>query len=201
MTCDEAHNLMNARLDGEITAADDAALQSHLTDCPCCRATQAELTAQHDRLREAFADHHAAARRVADRVLASRPPLRRQRSILPWLSTILSAAAGFALAWAIFRVPTRPHSTQSLATQPTTRPAAVAHLTLATGEVQSCATGTSDWSALPTGGAVAAGTRLRTGPAVRCEFRLNDGSELRLDENTELTLASPRRFDLSTGQA
>jgi len=99
-------------------------------------------------------------------------------------------------------VPIHPHVNQAvLATHPTTHPAAVAHLTLATGEVE-CRPGDGPaWSVLPTGGAVPAGTRLRTGPAVRCEFRLNDGSEVRLDENTELTLASPSRFDLASGQA
>lgn len=201
MNCDDAYNLLNARLDGEITPSDEAALQAHLADCAACRVTDAELRAQHARLRDAFADHRAAAHRVADRVLAQRPPLRRRLSILPWLSAIASAAAGFLIAWAIFRAPIRPQAHQVIATQPATRPAAVAHLTLATGEVECCAATSSQWSALPTGGAVPAGTRLRTGPAVRCEFRLNDGSEVRLDENTELTIASPRRFDLASGQA
>jgi hypothetical protein len=42
--------------------------------------------------------------------------------------------------------------------------------------------------------------QVRTGPNVRCEFKLTDGSEVRLNSDTQVTLASPRRVDLSGGQ-
>ncbi len=43
MGCDEALELLNAALDGEVTPAQQTELDQHLAQCPACRAIQAEL--------------------------------------------------------------------------------------------------------------------------------------------------------------
>ena len=194
MNCDDALNLINARNDGEIDRDDAVRLDAHLGACATCRAELEVVSSQHAKLREAFRSHRSLARGVADRVVEHLPRRPKRRVRAGWWSTIASAAAGFLVAWAIFHdkgvVPVVSHPAQE-----------IAHLTLATGEVECQPTGQSTWSVLPTGARVTAGTRLRTGDGVRCEFRTIDGSEIRLDEKTEIALQSARRFELAGGQA
>ena len=52
MTCDQALELLCARLDGALTAGEEQALEEHLSACPDCRAAGAQLAA----LRDAFPD-------------------------------------------------------------------------------------------------------------------------------------------------
>jgi len=88
----------------------------------------------------------------------------------------------------------------AVATTASARPAAVGQLALATGAVFVCPSDSKDWAPLASGGAVEAGMRVRTGPKVRCEFRMADGSEVRLNADSEVTLRSPRRVDVVGGQ-
>src|SRR5207248_3265153 len=102
---------------------------------------------------------------------------------MPWLPVLLAAAAGFVIAFVLFHRPPDVHLGQPIVqdstTQPTTTttattqpaPAPVARLALATGKVLFCCPGNSGWSPMPTGGEVPPGTRVRTGPDVRCEFQ------------------------------
>ena len=46
MNCETATNLISSRIDGEIAAADQIALEEHLATCPACRATMEALSAQ-----------------------------------------------------------------------------------------------------------------------------------------------------------
>src|SRR5262245_7042908 len=104
MDCDQALALLSARLDGELDAADAAALDAHLRDCPGCRAAEQGLRQDDADLRRAFAPRREAAAAVAERVIArlpARPANGRRR--LPWLPMLLSAAAGFLLAAVVFR--------------------------------------------------------------------------------------------------
>jgi hypothetical protein len=71
---------------------------------------------------------------------------------------------------------------------------------LATGKVEILAAHASQWRAMETAGAVPADARVRTGPAVRCEFSLRDGSIVRLNENSELHFADVRKLELADGQ-
>lgn len=45
--CDQALELISARLDGALTPQEDAALEAHLAQCPQCRALLADLSALH----------------------------------------------------------------------------------------------------------------------------------------------------------
>lgn len=218
MNCEDATNLIVARIDGELSDADRTALDAHLATCAACLAVADELSAQHADLRRAFAPHRAATTAVADRVIrrfnaeglpAATGYSRPQTS---WWARygrpIVAAAAGFALALLVTRPwqrgpnPSvslnRSTTNPSVATAPAARP--VAQLALATGAVFVCPSGSNDWRPLESGGPVQAGMKVRTGPKVRCEFKMDDGSEVRLNSQTEVTLASARRVDVASGQ-
>jgi hypothetical protein len=206
MNCDESLNLIGARLDGELSPDDRVQLDAHLAECAACRGTSDAMTAQHVELSRAFAPRRRAAREVAERVIAQLP--RRSAWRIPWMTMIVSAAAGFAVAFGVFHRPAERTGTNPIAgtqgnpptTVAATKAAPVAQLALATGAVEMCCVGDTGWSPMPTGGEVAAGTRVRTGPDVRCELKMSDGSEVRLNAGTEVKLASPRRVELAGGQ-
>src|SRR5262245_56612300 len=105
MDCDQAQNLLSARLDREITPADLEALTEHMQTCPICRGTAEVLTGLEAELRRGFAGRRAAASSLAERVVARlqlAPPARPARRFT-WLPMLLSAAAGFLLAVGLFR--------------------------------------------------------------------------------------------------
>lgn len=47
-TCDQAMELLSARLDGVLTPEEEAGLEEHLAQCPECRALAADLAELHD---------------------------------------------------------------------------------------------------------------------------------------------------------
>jgi hypothetical protein len=202
--CERALNLVSARVDREIGPDDAAALNAHLADCPACRAAEDAFRLQDADLRRAFAPRRAAAERVAQRVIARLPagptwPLPR----LPWLTILLSAAAGFLLAVAVFRPwqpppPAANPQPQAERNPPQPRPTVV--LALTTGAVEVLAPGQDAWKPLAGGSPVEVGSRVRTPPEVRCEFQTPDGTEVRLNGDTELAFRAPRQLDLARGQ-
>ena len=52
MSCEKYLDLISARLDGELTAQEQAELDAHLKTCPACRAIADELTGMHAALTE-----------------------------------------------------------------------------------------------------------------------------------------------------
>ena len=198
MTCDESLNLLSAKIDSELSTEDRANLETHLAGCVACRSAHAAMLVQDANLRKAFAPMKKNGQIVADRVIATLParPARR----IPWLAMIASAAAGFAVAFGVLRHAAPSPVASGPSTTVSTRSAPVATLSLSTGAVQFRCPGDSDWSPMATGARVDAGTRVRTGPEVRCEFRTADGSEIRLNAETEINLKAPRRFELADGE-
>jgi hypothetical protein len=204
--CERALNLVSARLDREIRPDDAADLDAHLAACPACRAAEDAFRLQDGDLRRAFAPRRAAAERVAQAVIARLPagptgPLPR----LPWLPMLLSAAAGFLLAVLLLRPwqpppPAATNQQQQAHTEQPPPPPPTVLLALATGAVEVLAPGQDAWQPLPDGGKVEVGSRVRTPPQVRCEFRTPDGSEVRLNGDTELAFRAPRQFDLAHGR-
>src|SRR5256885_726673 len=75
----------------------------------------------------------------------------------------------------------QPATTQSIPSTPS-----VAQLALATGKVEIRPKGVQQWRAMETGGSVPAEAQVRTGDGVRCEFALSDGSQVRLNQGTEI---------------
>jgi hypothetical protein len=209
MTCDDSLNLLSARLDAELAPEDRLRLDAHLAQCATCSATAEALALQDAHLRHAFDGHRRDAADLAERIIAQLPH-RRSSWRISWFTAILSAAAGFAIAYALFHRPPQPsapntpqivHSTSQPTSQPISKPPAVAQLALATGAVEFCCPGDNGrWSAMPTGGDLPAGASVRTPKDVRCELRTADGSEVRLNGGTEIELRSPRQFKVATGE-
>jgi hypothetical protein len=83
--------------------------------------------------------------------------------------------------------------------QPVAQP--VAQVALRTGEVFTCPSHTPGaWQPVAAGAAVAEGTRVRTGPSARVELRLSDGSQVRLNGDTDACFSGGRAVELKQGQ-
>jgi ferric-dicitrate binding protein FerR (iron transport regulator) len=217
VNCEQADILISARIDGEIDQADRAQLERHLADCPACSAVADVLASQDADLDRAFAPRRVAATMLAERVIARldippaevnvRSPASIDRSWwASWGKPILAAAAGFGLALLLVRPWKAPDNTSVTGPAPRSVTTAslsakpVGQLALATGAVFVCPSDSDQWRPLASGGAVEAGMKVRTGPKVRCEFKLDDGSEVRLNADTEVTLPASRRVDVAAGQ-
>jgi anti-sigma factor RsiW len=223
VNCEQAANLLSARLDDEIAGNDLVALEAHLGTCSACRATADAMSTQDVVLTAAFAPHRHAATALADRVIAqlqSQPPAtsadrpnqnRAENIIRPhrsfwtnWGRPLLAAAAGFSLAILLTRPWDKPTNSQvvipTTATAPIKITPPIAQLALATGAVFVCPSGSDQWRALETGGPVQPGMKIRTGSKVRCEFQMTDGSQVRLNADTQVTLIASRQVDVSGGQ-
>lgn len=213
MNCEHATNLISARLDGDIAASDAALLDAHLAECAGCRRTAEALAIQDGELSTAFGERRVAATMVLERVidqLRADVTGRAVTSSRSWWATwgrpLIAAAAGFGLAILVTRPWDKPdHGHVALPTTATTNisPAnvePVAHLSLATGAVFVCPSASDDWHALETGGVVQAGMKVRTGPKVLCEFNMKDGSQVRMNADTQVTLTSARNVEVTGGQ-
>ena len=93
--------LLQAEFDGELDAAQAAALAEHRAGCPVCQQGEALLAAAHGALRGAT--YHRAGpelrRAVASRI-GAKPPQGRRRASLPWQG-LAGFGAGAALAAAL----------------------------------------------------------------------------------------------------
>src|SRR5215208_1422237 len=107
MNCETATNLISSRIDGEISAADQTALDEHLVTCPACRATMEALLAQDSDLTRGFAPRQRAAAAVAQAAIA-RIHRENVQSLRPrrfsCITAILAAAAGFTQALLILQL-------------------------------------------------------------------------------------------------
>jgi ferric-dicitrate binding protein FerR (iron transport regulator) len=230
MDCEHALNLISAQLDGELPASDRPALDVHLASCESCRAAARALRQQDAALRQALAPYREVASVVAGRTIAQLRPVAPPSVIrLPWVPMILAAAAGFLLAVAIFRpwspsdrlvtsgrasTPPRidsqngkPISTERASGRIDVASSKVppshdtkTQLVFAKGAIEMLAPGDEAWRPLATGGTIDPATRVRTDGSGRCEFRTPDGSEIRLNGNTELVFHSNRQLELARGQ-
>lgn len=205
MQCEDAIYLISARIDGELVAADRQWLEAHLADCADCRATAEAMQIQDAQLTRAFNPRRSAAAAVSERVVGRLAP-RRAAWAARWAPALASAAAGFLLAVLLFRpwqrmlAPTGPQPVQVVPGTVENQSPAVGRLDLATGAVEFLPPGQTDWRPMVTGGGFPAGTRFRTGPGVRCELVMNDDSQVRVNQNSELLIRSPRQIELTAGQ-
>ncbi len=83
MSCVEREELLNGMLDGQLAGDAHRALETHLLDCPGCRARLEALQAQHRDLEAAFAPAKADVAGLADRIAAEFQPPKNQKT-LPW---------------------------------------------------------------------------------------------------------------------
>lgn len=91
ISCEHCEELMNARLDGEMTPEDAPLLDDHLAQCPDCRKLDRDLTALHQRLSALSLDppEHLAAAVMAQLEDKAAHPSKKKR---PWLAGLCAAA-------------------------------------------------------------------------------------------------------------
>ncbi|HMC87939.1 MAG TPA: FecR domain-containing protein [Gemmataceae bacterium] len=212
MDCEQAQALLQAHMDRELLPDDRPRLDAHLRGCATCRAAAAAYRLQDADLRLAFQSRRQASAAVADRVIAQlRGRDRTIRRRLPWTLMVMSAAAGFLLAFVVFRpwqksadlVRPEPGRQDDQAVLTPLEKAESVVFALAAESGQTCevlAPNGSVWQTLQLGGKIAFGTRVRTAPSSRCEFQTPDGSEIRLNGGTEVLFADRRRLELARGQ-
>ncbi len=83
---------------------------------------------------------------------------------------------------------------------PSHDPRGVAMVGAALGTVESRLNSQADYKPLAAGGVVEADSWIRTGPRSKCTLDFPDGSELRLNENTELHVRAARALTLKLGR-
>jgi ferric-dicitrate binding protein FerR (iron transport regulator)/tetratricopeptide (TPR) repeat protein len=194
MNCERAIALISARIDGELSAADRAALETHLGECPACAATAEAFELQDAEMRHAFGGRRDEAAAVAERVADHLPrqPLpggrwpRLVRRARPYAFAASLAAAIAGLVWflGIYSrqpappAPSRgepgPQSFEGLT--PKARPAA------------------------PPAQPLAVGQSIQTKPGERRRATLPDGSVLYVNQGTNVTLDKERHLALSAGE-
>lgn len=202
MNCDQAINLLAQRVDARVSAPAMPDLDEHLATCAGCRAMADALAAQETLLERGFERRRLAAVAVGERAMAqvrAQSALSPRRQAVVWRisKALFAAAAGFAVAVMVFR-PWEHGGAPGPGPVAVVQP--VGQLSLATGAVYVCPGGSEQWRALESGGAVGAGMRVKTAPSVRCELKMTDGSEVRLNDQTEVKVAGARRIEVASGQ-
>lgn len=81
MRCEEALELLSARLDGELTAQEEQELEDHLSACPACRGLAEELSALHLSFEDL--EDTPAPEDFAGRVMERVRELERKKKVLP----------------------------------------------------------------------------------------------------------------------
>lgn len=202
MNCASMVPLLNAWLDHELSSDLQAQVDQHLATCPQCLAALEDLRRLDQQLRSELPPHPEEVKRLIDSTLAALQPVSLPYRQRPWRTVALalaSAAAGFLLAILLWpglnnRAETSkvvPDSLQPVTDLPV-------QLALAIGVVEIEDQGT--WKPLATGTRLQAGQHLRTQGRSRCELRCNDGTEIRLNNESEIIVHSPRLFHLKQGQ-
>lgn len=192
MDRERSEEMLNARLDRELTPEEEAELQAYLADHPS-ETPEALAALDHD-LRDAFGPQREAAARVAARTVNALHVRGAPTRVRLVLTVGLAAAAGFLLATLLF------YPGKQVRTSPEVRVAGIARLTLATGPVEIMAKGARGWKRMAVGDWLEAGTDVRSGEGVRCEFVSTDKSEVRLNEKTRARFDGERSLDLSEGE-
>lgn len=228
MECSHAQHLINARLDGELPAeptapAERAELDLHLASCPVCAEQLAAMRELDGELRMGFAGQRVRATQFADRMaqrflmretpaneVASRAstvaepaPVPAPASVDIWrlASWLVAMAAGFLLAVLIFK----PWQQGTLAVPEPEKNRdhdSVARLVVATGDVSVRTSPHAAWTSFPALSAFTcpSGASVRTEPGVRCELQTANGSVVRMNDNSQVTVVSPSQLELDRGQ-
>jgi ferric-dicitrate binding protein FerR (iron transport regulator) len=221
MNCNEAEPKLNEFLDGELADAETQAVDAHLATCPECARALETLRAQDRELDAAFAPLRDEAEALAGRIIAAvhQEPVQIPvpRRTIAWSPILTAAAAGFLVAALLYRSsppdPALAEALQRCATiekqlEEERNSAALpplpllkkpmATLAVATGAVEVKTDG--DWQPLPLGGGVERGTSVRTVGPAKCALDWLDGSEVRLNADTEIHLETHRKLQLRRGQ-
>lgn len=173
----------------------------HVGSCASCRTRFEALRALDRELEAAFAPER---RDVSARVIAALP--RPRRSAWPWVP--FAAAAGFLVSMLLFRrepdprVPRLEEKIRALEARVKPLPSPsrpTARLDVATGAVEVRRDGET-WAALATGATIPPGSWIRTTEQSKCSFVCDDGSEVRVNSDSEVRFVSARQVTLERGR-
>ena len=197
MNCEEAIELISAKLGREITAPDSDRLGAHLQQCAACQAADEAFTAQDIDLRRAYARCDRSAGQVGARAAAvvqnSRPHggTMFSRSRIWWTVSAAAMISGVAFLLA-----------QNFRTNPSPQPEPGGP-----GVAQTAADRHSALAALVTprarptvpAAAVAVGDQVRTEAGQRRRVALPDGSIVYVNEETTIQVLGDRKLKLERG--
>jgi anti-sigma factor RsiW len=94
MNCEAAHDMINRRIDGELTDAERVRLDEHLAECPACRG----LSDRMNHVVGALAALRAENQAVLEPHAYARPAAHRRRRLAAWaVPAALAAAACLVL--------------------------------------------------------------------------------------------------------
>jgi ferric-dicitrate binding protein FerR (iron transport regulator)/tetratricopeptide (TPR) repeat protein len=192
MNCEHAIALISARIDGELSSADEAALETHLGECPACAATAEAFELQDAEMRHAFGERRHQAGAVAERVAESLPRRaspagrwkRLRRRMRPFLFGAALAAALVGLAWLL-----GAHSN-----------APITPTLPADGSEPFDGLTARAKPAVPEPQKLALGETVSTKPGERRRVALPDGSVVYVNQGTKVTLDRERHLALSSGE-
>ncbi|QDU31171.1 hypothetical protein ETAA8_63240 [Anatilimnocola aggregata] len=210
MNCADFQHQLTAWLASETDDGQASELEAHVSDCADCQALLAGVSHDDPLLRSALTDQ-AATQRVAQRATAGLVEAKALTSglDLPWQAwalVLLATAAGYFLALAL-PLQRRPAKLEmppvvKVPEIPQVEPP-VAHLVAATGRVERFDDVQQDWIAVDPKikyFACPSDSRLRTTSNVQCELKTEDGSVIRLNDQTEVKLLGSSSIQLNQGQ-
>jgi len=209
----------NRYADGEMDPEQAAAFEAELANDP---ETQARWTAWQQDLAEfgAALEPSTRAPQMTERVLAAlaNEPLpgahaNAEGTSLNWLWIPLAAAAGFAIAVSSRPAPTQPAPVERIVykdrmiykdrlvyMKPPAKKRPIGRLALTNGALQMWSPDTQTWETAMPGTPLFPGSKLRTAHARKAAISLSDGTEIRLNQSSELALVAERSLYLERGE-
>lgn len=229
MNRDEIEQKLSALLDEELSAAEREDVEAQINSCVQTQAEQEEVAAIHEAMHLALADERAAATRVATKVREALQhadesntgpsPIAREDTPSPllrrlvWASTMAAmlmlgfvlgswtrdgSGTGVAASDANPGAETIANDTSANSGDKEITP--VAKLWFTTGDVELQVPDKVGTFLCPEDTDVVAGSKVRTGALRKCEFRTANGTKVRLDQETELSIKSDGEFVLEQGR-
>lgn len=202
MNCASIQPLLSSWMDQELSGDQVLEVQQHLRDCPKCHALLDDMKRLDQKLRSDLSPTPEEVRQVISGTMQA---LKSDGSInqhKPWrviALAVVSAAAGFLLAVLLLpELARKPVASEDNPASSHSENELPIQLALAIGLVEVEVEG--HWKPLATGSKLKMGQRLRTPGRSRCELRCKDGSEIRLNHESEIIVHSPRLFHLKQGQ-
>lgn len=193
MNCDWVEEHLHRILDHEITPAEEAALDEHVSECGQCAECLRDAAAEEDLLRAAAA-HPAAPAELASSVMGRLDQLPRQRPRRIRLWVPLATAAALLVTASV------AHRRLTDIRPPVVGWPAVATLVHGEGTIMKMGQGSEGWEPVVTGERLLQGDRLKTGERGKADIAFGDRAKLKLNGNGIARLGKSIVF-LESGRA
>ncbi len=176
MNRDQAEELLNARLDGEIDVSDEERLEELLRVDPTLVESWSSLEALEGNLRDAFRDRMGSGQKLGEQTIRELRTRGRPGSKVVRHVSFAALAAGFLIAFILI-----PFWSSD--------PPTLAQVALTTGPLEVWRGEVEGWSPIEAGSTIVSGARLRTLENTLCEIDYRNGAVLRLAGSTQLTVS------------